>query len=116
MVCHPLAIRVNPIIRIELWQTKYDFRGGIDDPFEFAEKLRVKFGYTDYKHIEMRAARTGTTWTSDTYEGRIELTSSAPGPFKGQWGFQSVNGVIAADWRRGHPAEIHHRQLRRLRR
>lgn len=92
----PIGIPDEPNIRIGLWQTKYDFRGGIDKPFEFAERLNVKFGYTDYKHIEYEGSEEGTTWTSDTFEGRIELQHEPLGPFKGQWGFQSVNGDVAA--------------------
>ena len=92
----PIGIPDEPNVRIGLWQTKYDFRGGIDKPFEFAERLNVKFGYTDYKHIEYEGSEAGTTWTSDTYEGRIELQHEPLGPFKGQWGFQSVNGDIRA--------------------
>ncbi len=92
----PIGIPGEPDIRINLWQTKYDFRGGIDNPFEYAEKLKVKFGYTDYKHVEMEGTETGTTWKSDSYESRIELTHKPIGPFKGQWGFQSVNGTTSA--------------------
>lgn len=92
----PIGIPGEPNIRINLWQTKYDFRGGIDNPFEYAEKLKVKFGYTDYKHIEMEGEQAGTTWKSDSYEGRVELTHKPIGPFKGQWGFQSVNGTTSA--------------------
>ena len=92
----PIGIPDEPNIRINLWQTKYDFRGGIDNPFEYAEKLKVKFGYTDYKHVELEGEETGTTWKSDTYEGRVELTHKPLGPFKGQWGFQSVNGNTSA--------------------
>ena len=92
----PIGIPGEPDIRINLWQTKYDFRGGIDNPFEYAEKLKVKFGYTDYKHVEMEGNETGTTWKSDSYESRIELTHKPIGPFKGQWGFQSVNGTTSA--------------------
>jgi len=92
----PVGVPDEPNIRINLWQTKYDFRGGIDKPFEFADKLKVKFGYTDYKHIEYEGGEVGTTWTSDSYEGRVELNHKPLGPFKGQWGFQSVNGVTQA--------------------
>ena len=92
----PIGIPGEPNIRINLWQTKYDFRGGIDNPFEYAEKLKVKFGYTDYKHVEMEGNETGTNWKSDSYESRIELTHKPIGPFKGQWGFQSVNGTTSA--------------------
>jgi iron complex outermembrane receptor protein len=92
----PDGIPDEPNIRIRMRQSKYDFRGGLDQPFAFAEKLRVKFGYTDYRHTEMEGREVGTTWRSNTYEGRIELTHAPLGPFTGQWGFQSVNGTTEA--------------------
>lgn len=92
----PIGIPEEPNIRINLQQTKYDFRGGIDQPFAIFEKLRAKFGYTDYQHTELEGGEVGTLWKSDTYEGRLELNHEPLGPFKGQWGFQSVNGTTSA--------------------
>jgi len=93
----PIGVPGEPNVRINLQQTKYDFRGGIDHPFALAEKIKLKFGYTDYRHVELASGEVGgNTWKSDTYEGRIELNHQPLGPFKGQWGFQSVNGVTSA--------------------
>jgi iron complex outermembrane receptor protein len=92
----PIGVPDAPSIRINLQQTKYDFRGGIDKPFAFVEKLKAKFGYTDYQHTEFEGGDVGTIWRSDTYEGRLELNHEPLGPFKGQWGFQSVNGTTSA--------------------
>lgn len=92
----PIGIPGEPNIRINLTQDKYDFRGGIDKPFDFADKLRFKFGYTDYQHIEYEGGLPGTTWSSNSYEGRAELNHNPIGPLKGQWGFQSVNGSTSA--------------------
>jgi iron complex outermembrane receptor protein len=92
----PIGVPGEPNIRINLTQDKYDFRGGIDKPFDFAEKLRVKFGYTDYQHVEYEGGLPGTTWSSNSYEGRAELNHNPLGPLQGQWGFQSVNGATSA--------------------
>lgn len=92
----PLGIPGEPNIRIQLTQDKYDFRSGLENPTEGIENLKVKFGYTDYQHVEMEGGEVGTTWSSNSYEGRVELTHQPIGPFKGQWGFQSVNGVTSA--------------------
>jgi iron complex outermembrane receptor protein len=93
----PIGVPDAPNIRINLQQTKYDFRSGMDHPFAFVEKLNAKFGYTDYQHTEFEGSDAGTLWKSDTYEGRLELTHEPLGPFKGQWGFQSVNGTTSAE-------------------
>ncbi len=83
-------------IRVELRQTKYDFRSELKQPFEYAEALRVKFGYTDYKHTEFEGGVAGTTWLNRTYEGRVELAHRPLGPLRGVLGFQSINSEFSA--------------------
>lgn len=83
-------------IRIDLQQTKYDFRGALNQPFAFAEALRMKFGYTDYQHVELDGAVAGTTYVNKTYESRLELRHQPIGPLRGVVGFQSVNSDFAA--------------------
>jgi iron complex outermembrane receptor protein len=83
-------------IRIDLTQTKYDFRGALNQPFDFAEALRLKFGYTDYKHVEMDEGVPGTTFTNQTYESRLEFQHKPVGPLRGVAGFQSINSDFAA--------------------
>ena len=43
----------SPPVRIQMNQTKYDFKGQLNKPFALAEEMRLKFGYTDYKHVEL---------------------------------------------------------------
>lgn len=92
----PVGIPGEPNIRINLRQSKYDFRGGLDQPFALVDKVRARFGYTDYQHQEIEGNVVGTTWYSNTYEGRLELTHAPLGPVTGQWGFQAVNGWTEA--------------------
>ena len=86
----------GPPIRVNLRQTKYDFRAGLDEPFAFAESLRLKFGYTDYKHVEMEGGVPGTTWLNESFENRLELAHKPLGPLHGVLGFQSVNSDFKA--------------------
>ncbi len=86
----------GPPVRIDLKQTKYNFKGEWNQPFEFAEALRLKFGYTDYQHTEVAGGIAGTTYTNQSYESRLELAHKPWGPFKGTVGFQSVNSDFAA--------------------
>lgn len=83
-------------VRIDLKQTKYDFKGELNQPFAFAEALRLKFGYTDYQHVELEGGVPGTTWTNQSYESRLELAHKPLGPLRGVWGFQSINSDFAA--------------------
>ncbi|MBL6986273.1 MAG: TonB-dependent receptor [Methylobacter sp.] len=83
-------------ITIDLNQTKYDFKGQLNQPFAGAEKLRMKFGYTDYKHVEMDAGVAATTFLNKSYESRLELEHKPIGIVDGVVGFQSVNSQFAA--------------------
>src|SRR5664280_2643575 len=60
-------------VRIQLNQTKYDFKGQLNKPFAFADEVRMKFGYTDYKHVELNGGIPATTFLNQSYESRLEL-------------------------------------------
>jgi len=82
--------------RIDLKQDKYDFKSELKDPFKFAESLRMKLGYTDYKHTEIADGEPGSFFTNKTYESRLELTHNPLGIFRGMVGFQAIAGDFAA--------------------
>ncbi|WP_246535041.1 TonB-dependent receptor [Methylomonas paludis] len=88
--------------RIDIKQSKYDFKSELKQPFSFAETLRTRLGYTDYRHAELDGGlnnqpfKPGTGFTNKTYEGRVELTHNPIGPFKGAVGFQAVSSEFAA--------------------
>ncbi|MBS1212432.1 MAG: TonB-dependent receptor, partial [Proteobacteria bacterium] len=83
-------------IRVDLRQTKYDFKGDLKQPFALAEALRLKFGYTDYEHVELDGGVPGTTYTNQSYESRLELVHVPLGFLHGVIGFQSINSEFAA--------------------
>ncbi len=82
-------------VHVEMKQTKYDFKSQLNDPFAFAQTLKMKFGYTDYAHTEFDGNIAGTTFLNQTYESRFELAHT---PLiknnKGVLGFQSSNGAF----------------------
>ena len=86
----------GPNTRIDLHQTRYDFKSELNNPFPFAETLRMRLGYTDYKHTELDGGVPGTAFTNQTYEGRLELLHQPLGPFHGAVGFQSIDSSFAA--------------------
>lgn len=86
----------NPPVTINLNQNKYDFKGQLNKPFAFVEKLKMKFGYTDYKHVELSGGIPATTFLNKAYESRLELEHKAIGILKGVLGFQSVNTQFSA--------------------
>lgn len=60
-------------VRIDLKQTRYDMKGEIKDPFSFADSLRVRLGYNDYKHTEIENGEKGTVYTNTGFDSRLEL-------------------------------------------
>jgi iron complex outermembrane recepter protein len=86
----------SPPVRIQMNQTKYDFKGQLNKPFALVEELRMKFGYTDYKHVELDDGIPATTFLNKSYESRLELEHQPIGIVKGTLGFQSVNSQFSA--------------------
>jgi iron complex outermembrane recepter protein len=83
-------------VTVDLRQTKYDFKSQLNKPFAWAEELRMKFGYTDYKHVELDNGTPATTFLNKSYESRLELEHQPIGLVKGTVGFQSTNSQFAA--------------------
>ncbi|XSG84451.1 MAG: TonB-dependent receptor [Methylohalobius sp. ZOD2] len=83
-------------VYIDLKQTRHDLRAALYAPFPWAEEVRLGFGHTDYRHVEIEGDERGTLWTRQAYESRLELTHSPIGPVTGSVGFQSRHGDLAA--------------------
>jgi iron complex outermembrane receptor protein len=83
-------------VAVDLDQTKYDFKGQLNQPFELADALRMKFGYTDYKHVEIDNGTPATRFQNKSYESRLELEHKPIGILNGVLGFQSTNSQFAA--------------------
>lgn len=83
-------------VRIDLRQTKYDFKSELRQPFGFAKAVRAKLGYTDYQHTEIANGEPGAFFTNQSYEGRLELDHEDIGPLRGQVGFQAIASDFSA--------------------
>lgn len=88
-------------VTVDLKQSKYDFKTQLNKPFAFAEQVRLKFGYTDYKHNELDGGAIGTTFTNESFESRFELEHKPIANLNGVFGFQSVNTVFEATGEEG---------------
>lgn len=79
-------------IRIDLEQIRYDLKGEWRGDFGFIEKIKVRGGYGDYRHVELEGAEVGTLFENDELEGRIELVSRSldafGGTIRGAYGLQ----------------------------
>ncbi len=83
-------------VNIDLTQTKYDFKAQLNQPFTFAEKMALKFGYTDYQHTELEGNSTATQFLNKSYASRLELEQKPIGALTGSLGFQSTNSQFSA--------------------
>ncbi|MFN3857023.1 MAG: TonB-dependent receptor [Caulobacter sp.] len=76
------------LVTIGLEQTRVDLRGewalGLG-PFE---TLRFSGGWADYTHTEFEGDEVGTVFTSDGYEGRLELVQAERNGWNGAVGMQ----------------------------
>ena len=59
-------------ISIDLERKRYDLEMELVDPSELIDALRVRLGYTNYKHSELEGAENGTVFERDGWEFRTE--------------------------------------------
>lgn len=84
-------------VRIDLQQFRADFKGDIylgDGAFE---RLKVRFGYSDYTHTEFEGpGEVGTVFDSTSIEARAELVQNAAGVLRGATGVQFLHRDFSA--------------------
>ncbi|CAL1241310.1 TonB-dependent receptor [Candidatus Methylocalor cossyra] len=83
-------------VRINLKQTRYDFKGELREFAPWVQALRLRFGYVDYTHTELDGGVAATVFTNRSYEGRLELAHQPFGPFQGVLGGQALSSDFAA--------------------
>jgi len=75
-------------VRIDLKQTRYDFKGKRDDPFAGIETLKFRAGYNDYQHQEIEEGAVATTFTNKEFDGRLEMVHAPLADWRGAFGIQ----------------------------
>jgi iron complex outermembrane recepter protein len=83
-------------VRIDLKQRRVDVRGGWDGLGGAVEGVDVRFGVTDYEHVELEADAVGTRFTNDAVELRLELAHRPIGSWTGAFGVQLGDREFAA--------------------
>lgn len=66
-------------VSIGLEQWRFDFRGDIAIGGGFADRLKIRAGYSDYTHTEFEGTEVGTVFETETFEARAELIQSGGG-------------------------------------
>jgi len=75
------------IIRIDLAQTRYDLKGGLE--FDgFINGLQFDIVRNDYRHVELEGEETGTVFDTLGTDARLEITHAPTGGFEGAFGLQ----------------------------
>ena len=83
-------------VKIDLQQTRYDFRGGLDMALGPFEKIRFSGGYADYEHVEIEDGAPATRFQSEGWEGRLELVQPDRDGWQGAVGVQALSRDFAA--------------------
>jgi len=75
--------------KIDLVKNRYDMAGELDNPIIGFDKLKVKFGYSDYQHKEIEnTGEIGTRFKNRGIESRTELLHKLVKGWKGVVGVQ----------------------------
>ncbi|MCB1553816.1 MAG: TonB-dependent receptor [Xanthomonadales bacterium] len=66
-------------VHLELRQNRTDLKGAVQDLWGDGSALRFGLGHTDYEHIEFEGDETGTTFSKNATEGRLEASLALAG-------------------------------------
>jgi iron complex outermembrane receptor protein len=80
-------------VRIDLEQTRYDFRAEVRDLTDHIDRVRISIGAGDYTHTELEGDEIGTVFTNTGLEGRGEIRFSPHDVWGGEW--EGAGGVQA---------------------
>lgn len=84
-------------VRLDVEQTRYDAALHWHNPFANLEVFRGFLTYTDYEHQEIEpSGEVGTTYSNETWEGRLEMVHAPVGPLHGVIGLQAKDGQFSA--------------------
>jgi iron complex outermembrane receptor protein len=78
--------------RIDVRQNRADVRAELDTGSAFAESVRFRAGYSDYRHDEIEpTGEIGTTFETEGVEGRLEVVQSNRDGWGGGFGIQYLH-------------------------
>tara|TARA_R110000787_G_scaffold1489_6_gene6154 strand:+ start:19675 stop:21669 length:1995 start_codon:yes stop_codon:yes gene_type:complete len=81
---------------IDLKQTRYDMRGGLNIDNGFFTDITASASVADYEHTEFEGpGEPGTVFKTDGFEGRIEA-GHVLGPLEGEFGIQYADSSLDA--------------------
>lgn len=87
---------IHGIPVVDLKSERIDLRSEIDDPMAGIHRIRIRGGYTDYRHVEVEHDHVITEYTNKGYEGRIEVDHAPIAGWHGVFGVQHSNTRFAS--------------------
>jgi iron complex outermembrane receptor protein len=93
---HGGTLRHGEKVRVDMNQTRYDFKAEWFEPLPFVDAAILRIGLVDYEHSEVDLGVRSTTFRNDTLEGRFELTTHPLGPLTGAVGIQWIDREFSA--------------------
>lgn len=81
---------------VRLKSRRVDLRGELRDPLPGIENVRLRAGYTDYRHDELEHGEVSTTFTNEGYDGRLEVQHKEVAGLRGVVGLQLSKSDFAA--------------------
>ncbi len=79
---------IEEAVRIDLKQTRLDMKAGLSFDNGFLEKAKFRFGWANYKHVELSDGTVGTTFLNKGWEARLDLVQRMHGIWRGALGIQ----------------------------
>lgn len=78
-------------VAIDLKQYRVDLRGEVELGDGLFDKLRLRSGFADYRHVELEGGEVGTLFLSEAIESRLELTQNDRDGWRGASGVQYLS-------------------------
>lgn len=79
---------IDPGVTLDMAQTRYDLKAGLNNPFSGLDSLKFSFGRTEYTHTEFEGEEVGTVFVSEGNQFRLEAVHSKTGVWQGAFGLQ----------------------------
>jgi iron complex outermembrane receptor protein len=80
-------------VSIGLEQWRFDFKGDIALGGGFADRLKIRAGYSDYTHTEFEGTEVGTVFDTETFEARAELLQTGGGVIGAQFTSRDFSAI-----------------------
>jgi len=83
-------------VHIKMAQTSYTLKGGLVQPLDGIAKIEFNLGHGAYQHVEYEGDTPGTTFATQSNQGRMVVTHEALAGWEGAFGVQTQHRQFAA--------------------